>query len=437
MCACFESRPPLTNNEITARLDTLAADFAASQGGAGGVATLPTRARSLALASYLHSLDLLGMVDPERAYYAWENSMLDRALFSPPYNSLPLLSAVIFVCIARRLGIDTHPLLLPAHVRVVVYSPDGVSLDGAELKETATTAKTSEQRRMFLDPYASRHEVPLATVASQLDLFEPGDHGQHEARLAPATTVDVARRMYSNLQFSAQRSSEISLAARRHIRPGSLVPLPSPAGNEEEVRSQLLKWGRIFWKYDGVHDPPSADELLLPASEFLNGDLNGVDDAALVLRHLRPLWEPIFREWEQQQQQPMGPPPDAWLSRGHASISAFSDYDDHEAPDYYLRGWELRNRGQLHTGIGMYYPGVLGAEEASRRFSFLLTRDNDKNRHYPFRAEDVARRYRAFPPGAIVRYTRYGYLCVVNPVPDHPRDDAVPHRLVDGWISLL
>src|SRR4051812_29653767 len=87
------------------------------------------RRRALAIVAFLRAHNFTG-VQSESAYRDLQNNFIGIALLDPDHPSLPLVSVAIFCAIARRLDLDARPCGFPFHVHVMVYGPQGLTLDG-------------------------------------------------------------------------------------------------------------------------------------------------------------------------------------------------------------------------------------------------------------------------------------------------------------------
>ncbi|EAS36782.3 hemimethylated DNA binding domain-containing protein [Coccidioides immitis RS] len=127
---------------------------------------LSPREKAVSIAVYLQDNNLTG-IDPEREYYTIEHNFLGIALRDNRHNSLPLISAVIYCYIAKKLGLNAHPCGFPFHVHVIVRPEAGYDLDGKRLKDA------EQGQPMFMDPFRSVQETPMSDLESQLNFLGP------------------------------------------------------------------------------------------------------------------------------------------------------------------------------------------------------------------------------------------------------------------------
>lgn len=126
--------------------------------------------------------------------------MINNALFGgPTYGTTQVISTVIFVCIARRLGLDAHcSVYAPGLMLPLVLSPAGEDLDG---KPRAPTAWTNTQ--VALDPHESASEISSGQLARLA-----GDVSMTIEALIPATTRQALMAAFdSDLRFGRPRAA--------------------------------------------------------------------------------------------------------------------------------------------------------------------------------------------------------------------------------------
>ncbi|KAG9229742.1 Hemimethylated DNA-binding protein YccV like-domain-containing protein [Amylocarpus encephaloides] len=118
---------------------------------------LPMREKALLVAAFVRTNDLVGCGSD--AYRDLRNSFIGIALQQPSHPSLPLISVAIFVCIARRFGLDARSCGVPNHVHAMVFSSKTESLDGHDRERY-----DDDLEQMFLDPFHTDQEVPIENL---------------------------------------------------------------------------------------------------------------------------------------------------------------------------------------------------------------------------------------------------------------------------------
>lgn len=115
---------------------------------------MSAREKALALNSWLRYENFTGITN-RSDFYNLRNSLIGQAIRHEDHNSNPNISSAVFCSIAGRVGIHAQCFLAPMMVHVIVLAPDGHSLDGAA---------SITRDFMFLDPWGSEREVPLADL---------------------------------------------------------------------------------------------------------------------------------------------------------------------------------------------------------------------------------------------------------------------------------
>lgn len=154
-----------------------------------------TRKKALELVRWLRARNLTGLHDPRKDYGNLRNCFIGQALRHPDHDSLPIISAGIFCCVAARLGINASLCSFPSHVHAVISAPAGYTLDGDAVDES-----DSSSQRMFLDPYGSDNEVQLEHL--QMILAQLGFVEHTERFLAPVHASKIAIRVAHNISAS-------------------------------------------------------------------------------------------------------------------------------------------------------------------------------------------------------------------------------------------
>ncbi len=153
---------------------------------------LSTRKRALRTVSFLRRYDIVGLAS-ELAYRDLQNNYIGIALQDPDHPSLPLISVAIFCSLAQRLGLDARCCGIPNHVHAMVYPPAGETLDGRPFVEGAQGPEA-----MYLDPYRSDEEVPLASLRIMLSQWGIAQR-QFPEFLTDSTPASVILRTSRNI----------------------------------------------------------------------------------------------------------------------------------------------------------------------------------------------------------------------------------------------
>lgn len=154
-----------------------------------------TRTKALALVRWLRACNLTGLNDPQENYRNLRNCLIGQALRHPEHDSLPIVSAAIFCCVAARLDINASSCSFPSHVHAIVYAPAGYTLDGDLAGEPDSSSEP-----MFLDPYGSDNEVQLAHL--EMKLAHLGFAQQTEQFITPVPASTMVIRVAHNLAAS-------------------------------------------------------------------------------------------------------------------------------------------------------------------------------------------------------------------------------------------
>ena len=221
--------------------------------------------KAKAVLAYLRGNGLTGM-DGRREYHSIDHNFLGLALQDPGHNSLPLVSAVLYCAVARRLGLDARPCGIPFHVYVTVVPTAGYDMDDNVLEAGAVGAA------LYLDPFRSPRETPAADLHSQLALLGASP-AQQRIFLSGSRTAEIVLRCSQSISDSVNLQVQlpgVHLAAPVDLNSARYAALWAsmlllPASRSRERRDQL----------------PWVLELF--ATEF-------PCDLYLVERHLAPLF---------------------------------------------------------------------------------------------------------------------------------------------------
>ncbi|RFU74666.1 f-box [Trichoderma arundinaceum] len=186
-------------DDITRMLDEITASFQSSH---VKFKSWSTRRKALNLVRWLRAHNFTGVQNPEKNYRNLRNCLIGQALRHPDHESIPIISAAIFCCVASRLGIDARCCAFPTHVHAIVYPPTGHTLD-----DDPATALDSTSQRMFLDPYGSDNEIKLSHLHMMLARLGLQEH--EELFLAPVPATTMAMRTAQNIRATLARISDL------------------------------------------------------------------------------------------------------------------------------------------------------------------------------------------------------------------------------------
>jgi regulator of sirC expression with transglutaminase-like and TPR domain len=117
-----------------------------------------------------------GFIGDTAAYHDPDNALLHRVLERK--RGLPISLAIVYVAVARRLGIPAYAIALPGHVVAAVA-------DGAH--------------PVVLDPFHGGMLLDEPAIAARVTAATGGRIAYHRAMLRPASTVALVRRLLDNL----------------------------------------------------------------------------------------------------------------------------------------------------------------------------------------------------------------------------------------------
>jgi regulator of sirC expression with transglutaminase-like and TPR domain len=201
-----EARPALDVDAYRARLAALAERAAAQLPATGDPAV-----RAAALARFLH--DDAGLRGNEPGYYEPENSylcdVLDRGL------GIPITLAIVYVDVARRLGLDAAGVGFPGHFLV------RVACGGA---------------RLLIDPFTGR-PLDLRDCQALLARAAGPDARLAPAMLADATPREILARVLRNLKHAHLERGEI----QRALACSERLLLVFPDDADERTACALLR----------------------------------------------------------------------------------------------------------------------------------------------------------------------------------------------------
>lgn len=180
--------------------------------------TLSTRNKALTLNLWLRARNWTGL-ENDRNYRVFRNALLGEAVLSEKHESLPLISCVIFCCVARRLSLEAICCGVPGHVHVAVAAPTGHDPDGKPIPQSACSRRFGA---VYLDPYGKDDEVPLSILEALYEYYGQSDDEDYLPRgLTPAqillriaNNMRVSRPDHRRMPASHRRDYETSISAR-------------------------------------------------------------------------------------------------------------------------------------------------------------------------------------------------------------------------------
>ncbi|KAE8348319.1 Hemimethylated DNA-binding protein YccV like-domain-containing protein [Aspergillus coremiiformis] len=208
-------------DEITNKLDDIVEQLS-SLCPTSSMSTSRDKARAIAV--YLRSNNLTG-IQPDREYHCLEHNFLGFALNDPQHNSLPLVSAVIYCHVARRLGLNARPCGFPFHVHVIVKPPLGFDVDGNILGSGVYGDP------IYMDPFRSDKETPVANLQNQLSYLGASTLEQ-STFLGESQTSEIVLRCSKNILNSVQRISQFSCV--------NIVPIDTVSARYAALWSTML-----------------------------------------------------------------------------------------------------------------------------------------------------------------------------------------------------
>lgn len=188
--------------DISRALDNLAADFRKKYPEADAWST---RQKALMLIRFLRQSGFLGVHNQEEDYHAIQNNFIGFALLDKQHQSLPLVLVAIYICLARRFGVEAYAMNTPMHIYGRVEAPEGKTLDG-ELAESG-----EPREKMYIDPYRHADETTDAEIRNHL--FRAGvSEADFERATEAASIKDLVARTTRNIMTSVNLSREQGLA---------------------------------------------------------------------------------------------------------------------------------------------------------------------------------------------------------------------------------
>ncbi|KAK1830543.1 hypothetical protein QBC39DRAFT_353834 [Podospora conica] len=163
--------------------DSIAREFRQENRGFHG---WTTRQKALSLVRWIRERNLTGMDNPEADYRNLRNCFIGHALSDDRHESIPIISAAIFCCVAERLGLTSSLCAFPSHAHASVFSTPGFTLD--DIKVDVGTP-SSEMECMYLDPFGSDHEVNMDDLRDRFIEFNWALGAEAFLKASPVTII--------------------------------------------------------------------------------------------------------------------------------------------------------------------------------------------------------------------------------------------------------
>ncbi|RMZ77761.1 hypothetical protein DV737_g4205, partial [Chaetothyriales sp. CBS 132003] len=258
-------------NDIFARLNFYADSVRAEHPDIG---TTTPRERAIIISRYLLDKDWVGISD-DRNYHSLDHMFLGVSLFSTNRNSVPLVSAIIFCYVCRRLGLDAQPISFPLHVHALVKSPPGFDLDSQPLPDDFdnNSVEPSPLTHLYMDPFRSSEPVPITRLRRELAFIAPESTKQQiNMFLAPSTRRELTIRAVHNI-----------LASPAHYPHPPLFPVSTQSAS-------YAAWFSLATLASGTHPGNVRQHLANLAQHFFEFFEQDID---LFETHIFPLTEQL------------------------------------------------------------------------------------------------------------------------------------------------
>ncbi|KAI9724633.1 MAG: hypothetical protein M1828_003657 [Chrysothrix sp. TS-e1954] len=187
------NRPVMSLDELSAHFDKLAGMFRAEH---PDLSYKSARQKANDLNAFLRLYNLTGV--NEEDYGRLQNNCISVALCSVGHPSLPLISCVIFCCIAKRIGLKAEPCNFPMHVCCIVTPPHGLDLDGFDISTDAASMVDQTRTTLYVDPFAGSN-LSINELSARLSFYGiPSDQRAH--CFEPCSTIDLLCRTANNIR---------------------------------------------------------------------------------------------------------------------------------------------------------------------------------------------------------------------------------------------
>jgi regulator of sirC expression with transglutaminase-like and TPR domain len=206
------------------RIDALADQLKSS-----GFVAMDPAADAAAVAEYLaHGRGFTGATED---YYDPANALLTQVL--DRRRGLPITLTMLFVAIARRVGVPAFPIALPGHVVAGVAGAD---------------------RPVVVDPFHDGALLDDDGLVALLSRVSGGQATYHRAMLRPSPAVEMVRRLLNNLTRDFHAAGDVGNALWTvELK----LLLPNQAPEDHRVLGDLLEQlGTVRGGRCGVHHLP-------------------------------------------------------------------------------------------------------------------------------------------------------------------------------------
>lgn len=231
--------------------------------------------RAVTVASYLRAHGLVGNDDETRDYHALPNNYMGVALTSDTPSTLPLQSAAIYTCVARRLGLNAWPCNYPFHIYVLVDSSDPST---PSIFQEWAASRTVPRDAIYMDPWRQETPADREELESKLRHMSIPRANYYQYML-PALSRDMIQRTGRNIVTSVENARE-RRGGRRNLRTPDL---------DLDVDSAFYSflWSSMFaLGANGVGEVALRNYLPYLAEHFQN---HYPEDIGLIERYIVPL----------------------------------------------------------------------------------------------------------------------------------------------------
>ncbi|KAJ6783996.1 hypothetical protein PWT90_06907 [Aphanocladium album] len=166
-----------------------------------------TRQKALALNHWIRASNLAGLDNQQLDYRNLRNCFIGQALRDPKHDSIPIISAAIYCCIAERVGLQAECFLAPICVHVVVTAPRGFDLD---------MNRSEEEHQMYLDPFATDGEVPVDRLEHLVSHADMTIESLRNSGTVFAITTRTAHNIEASHAAGSRRGDPLSISKLLH-----------------------------------------------------------------------------------------------------------------------------------------------------------------------------------------------------------------------------
>lgn len=207
LCISAQADDQVDVDQVLLRIDALADGLRTA-----GTVTGEPDADAQALVDHLHGA--LGFAGNHDDYYDPANGLLHQVL--DRRRGLPITLSVLYVAVARRVGIPAWGIAMPGHYYVGVGSPD---------------------RPIVLDPFDGGQVVTEAELGTRVAAATAGQSKFTRAHLRPASPALTTRRILDNLTRDFTTRGDLTDAL---WTVDTKLLLPNTLPDDHRVRGELL-----------------------------------------------------------------------------------------------------------------------------------------------------------------------------------------------------